>query len=59
MKEILLTVCVCCGHMVLGIYNWNECKCMFGDGTTKINKIKEHNELWVEYDIEPVKSNAE
>lgn len=56
---VLLTVCVCCGHMVLGIYNWNEFKCMFGDGTTRINKIKEHNELWVEYDIEPVKSNAE
>jgi len=50
-----LTLCVVCGHIVLSIYNWNECICMFGDGTMKVNEAKHHNELWVNEDIEPVK----
>ena len=51
-----LTVCVVCGHIVLSIYNWKECICMFGDGTMRVNDAKHHNELWVNEDIEPVET---
>jgi len=51
-----LTLCVVCGHIGLGLYNWNECVCMFGDGTMKVNEAKHHNELWVEEDIEKIKN---
>lgn len=51
-----LTACVFGGHIPLGMYNWNEFLCMFGNGTMKIEEARHHNELWVEEDIERVKN---
>ena len=45
-----------CAHIFLGVYNWGEFKAMFGDGTQPINEARENNPLWVEHEIEPVKS---
>lgn len=52
---LFITLCVIFGHITLSLYNWNECVCMFGDGTMKVNDAAHHNELWVKEDIEPVK----
>jgi formate dehydrogenase subunit gamma len=52
---ICLLVAVCGGHIPLGIYNWKEFICMFGDGTIKIKDIVKHNPLWIEQDIEKIK----
>ena len=49
-----LTLCVFCGHIPLGMYNWNEFLCMFGNGTMKIQEARHHNPLWVEEDLERV-----
>lgn len=49
-----LTLCVVCGHIPLGLYNWQEFLCMFGNGRLKIGIAKKHNELWVNEDIEHV-----
>lgn len=51
---LFLTLAICCGHIVLSIYNWGECVCMFGDGTMKVSEAAHHNELWVKNEIEPV-----
>jgi formate dehydrogenase subunit gamma len=50
---LFMTVGVCCGHITLALYNWNECVCMFGNGTMKVSEAKGHNALWVENEIEP------
>lgn len=42
-------------HIFLGIYNWGEFLCMFGDGTQSLEEAKHHNPVWVENEIEPVK----
>jgi formate dehydrogenase subunit gamma len=52
---LFLTLAICFGHIVLSIYNWGECVCMFGDGTMKVSEAAHHNELWVKNEIEPVK----
>ncbi|WP_371377568.1 cytochrome b/b6 domain-containing protein [Sporomusa aerivorans] len=44
-------------HIFLGIYNWGEFLCMFGDGTQTIEEAKHHNPVWVENEIMPVKAN--
>lgn len=49
-----LTLCVVFGHIPLGIYNWKEFICMFGNGRLAMHIAKEHNELWVKEDIESV-----
>lgn len=53
---LLLTLSIVCGHIVLSIYNWGECVCMFGDGTMKVNEAMHHNEVWVKNEIEKVKN---
>ncbi|MFA6851322.1 MAG: cytochrome b/b6 domain-containing protein [Selenomonadaceae bacterium] len=52
---ICLLGAVCDGHIPLGMYNWQEFICMFGDGTIKVKDAAKHNKLWVEEDIEKVK----
>jgi formate dehydrogenase subunit gamma len=52
---VCLLGAVCGGHIPLGMYNWQEFICMFGDGTIKVKDSAKHNELWVEEDIEKVK----
>ena len=52
---LFLTLAIICGHIVLSVYNWGECVCMFGDGTMKVSEAAHHNELWVKNEIEPVK----
>lgn len=47
------------GHIVLGLYNWNECVCMFGDGTMKVSEAAHHNPLWVAEEIEPKEGDAQ
>lgn len=42
-------------HMFLGVYNWGEFKAMFGDGTQPLAEAEDHNPVWVEKDIDPVK----
>ncbi len=44
-------------HIFLGIYNWEDFKAMFGDGTMPLSVAQHHNPLWVEHDIEPVKKD--
>ncbi|SCM81900.1 Cytochrome b subunit of formate dehydrogenase [uncultured Sporomusa sp.] len=44
-------------HIFLGIYNWGEFLCMFGDGTQSIEEARHHNPVWVENEIMPVKVN--
>lgn len=51
---LALTMAVVFGHVVLGIYNWQEFVCMFGDGTMKVSEAMHHNELWVQECIEAV-----
>ena len=51
---IFLGLCVF-AHIFLGIYNWGEFLCMFGDGTQPVEEAKHHNPVWVENEIEPVK----
>lgn len=46
------------GHIVLGLYNWGECVCMFGNGTMKVSEAAHHNPLWVENEIEPRESET-
>lgn len=41
-------------HIFLGIYNWEDFKAMFGDGTMPLSVAQHHNPLWVEHDIELV-----
>jgi formate dehydrogenase subunit gamma len=43
-------------HIFLGIYNWGEFLCMFGDGTQTLDEAKHHNPVWVENEIMPVKT---
>ncbi|MBC8014760.1 MAG: cytochrome b/b6 domain-containing protein [Sporomusaceae bacterium] len=45
-------------HIGLGIYNWDDFKAMFGDGTMPLSVAKHHNPLWVQSDIEPVKKEG-
>ena len=40
------------GHIFLGIYNWEDFKTMFGDGTQPLEVAKHHNPLWVFNKIE-------
>ncbi len=42
-------------HIFLGVYNWGEFICMFGDGTQPLHEAEHHNPVWVENEIEPVK----
>ncbi|WP_371362921.1 hypothetical protein SRRS_39470 [Sporomusa rhizae] len=44
-------------HIFLGVYNWGEFLCMFGDGTQSLEEAKHHNPVWVENEIEPVKDS--
>ena len=44
-------------HIFLGIYNWGEFLCMFGDGTQTVEEARHHNPVWVENEIMPVKTN--
>ena len=44
-------------HIFLGIYNWEDFKAMFGDGTMPLSVAKHHNSLWVEHHIDPVKKD--
>ncbi|CQR70409.1 formate dehydrogenase-N subunit gamma [Sporomusa ovata DSM 2662] len=44
-------------HIFLGIYNWGEFLCMFGDGTQPLHEAEHHNPVWVENEIEPVKGS--
>ena len=41
-------------HIFLGIYNWEDCKAMFGDGTVPLRYAKEHNPLWLQNEVEAV-----
>jgi formate dehydrogenase subunit gamma len=52
---LFITFCVVFGHIILGIYNWKEFVCMFGDGTMQVSEAAHHNALWVNEDIEVVK----
>ncbi|MBP2664110.1 MAG: formate-DH-gamm: formate dehydrogenase, gamma subunit, partial [Firmicutes bacterium] len=45
-------------HIFLGIYNWGEFLCMFGDGTQSLHEAEHHNPVWVENEIVRVKVNA-
>lgn len=56
---LFLTLAICFGHIVLSVYNWGECVCMFGDGTMKVNEAMHHNELWCKHEIEPVSGQIE
>lgn len=56
---LFLTLAICCGHIVLSVYNWGECVCMFGDGTMKVNEAMHHNELWCKNEIEPVQNQIQ
>lgn len=53
---LFLTLAVLFGHIALALYNWEECVCMFGDGTIKVSQAAHHNQLWIDNEIEPVKS---
>ncbi|MBP2626337.1 MAG: formate-DH-gamm: formate dehydrogenase, gamma subunit [Firmicutes bacterium] len=44
-------------HIFLGIYNWEDFKAMFGDGTIPLSVAQHHNPLWVERDIESVQKD--
>lgn len=54
---IFLGLCVF-AHIFLGVYNWGEFLCMFGDGTQTIEEANHHNPVWVENEIEPVKGGT-
>ncbi len=41
-------------HILLGIYNWGECKSILGDGTQSLEEVREHCPLWVANKIELV-----
>jgi formate dehydrogenase subunit gamma len=45
-------------HIFLGIYNWGEFLCMFGDGTQTLDEARHHNPVWVENEITPVTARA-
>lgn len=51
---LFLTAFLCGGHIVLALYNWRECVCMFGDGTITVEAAMHHNKLWVEEELEAV-----
>ncbi|SHK62365.1 formate dehydrogenase subunit gamma [Selenomonas ruminantium] len=51
---LFLTLCVFCGHIPLGIYNWAAFKSMFGDGTIRVKEAEHHNKLWVEEELKKI-----
>ncbi|SDF27790.1 cytochrome b/b6 domain-containing protein [Sporomusa acidovorans] len=53
---IFLGLCLF-AHIFLGVYNWGEFLCMFGDGTQPLHEAEHHNPVWVENEIEPVKGS--
>lgn len=42
-------------HIFLGIYNWGECKAMFGDGTQPLAEAEHHHPVWVAEKVVAVK----
>ena len=50
-----LFLCICGGHIPLGIYNWPEFRSMFGDGTINAKHAAHHHPLWTQNEIEKVK----
>jgi formate dehydrogenase subunit gamma len=47
-----------CVHIFLGVYNWSDFKCMFGDGTQPLEEAKHHNPVWVADKVVSVDSGA-
>lgn len=45
-------------HIFLGIYNWGEFLCMFGDGTQPLSEAEHHNPVWVENELELVRKDG-
>ncbi|WP_371379968.1 cytochrome b/b6 domain-containing protein [Sporomusa aerivorans] len=45
-------------HIFLGIYNWGEFLAMFGDGTQPLSQARHHNPVWVDQEIERIKTGT-